>query len=223
MHQSKGKKVFLYFFLLLLLGSINNINLIEANFLKIKVINVNGLDKYENEILSKKIKSFDFENIFFLNRDKLNILIKDNSLVENFRIFKKYPSTIKVKLQKTNFLAKINKDGKLFIVGSNGKLSKINYSKKKLPFIFGKPTTDEFLKFKHMLDKSNFDYKKIENLFFFPSKRWDLELTNKIIIKLPKYMVNEALKNAYNIINDKEFNNIKVIDLRIKNQIILND
>ena len=51
MHQRKGKKILIYFFLLLLVGSINNIGLRNLNFKEIDNINVVGLNDYENVIL----------------------------------------------------------------------------------------------------------------------------------------------------------------------------
>ena len=43
----------------------------------------------------KKIKKFKFKNIFFINKNEIKNLINSNSLIENYKILKKYPSTIK--------------------------------------------------------------------------------------------------------------------------------
>ena len=64
-------------------------------------------------------------------------------------IYLKIPSRIDVKLKKTNFLAKINLDGQLFFIGSNGKLTQSFFINEDLPFIFGNPNINEFLKFKN--------------------------------------------------------------------------
>jgi len=44
MHQRKSKKILIYFFLLFLVGSINNININNLKFQSIKNINVTGLE-----------------------------------------------------------------------------------------------------------------------------------------------------------------------------------
>ena len=44
---------------------------------------------------------------------------------------------------------KVSKDGKTLFLGSNGKLSEYNFSKKSLPFIFGNPDSDDFLNLKN--------------------------------------------------------------------------
>ena len=49
------------------------------------------------------------------------------------------------------------------------------------------------------------------------------ELKNNIIIKLPNDNIQESLTLASEFLYNNEFKDIKIIDARIKNQIILND
>ena len=223
MHQQKSKKFFFYLFLFLILGSINNTSLNKIQLEKIKNIRISGLDENENINLLKKILNLNLENIFLLNGNQISKIISSNSLVENFKIFKKYPHTIDIKIEKTNFLAKINSNGKTSLIGSNGKLSDIKFLDEELPFIFGKPEINEFLKFTNVVEQSKFSLTQVKNLYFFPSKRWDLELKNNIILKLSKDHAKLSLDQAFEFTNDKNLNDIKVVDARIKNQIILND
>ena len=223
MHQRKGKKILIYFFLLILVGSINNINLNNLKFKKIQDVKVIGLKNEDNLILLQDIKNLKLNNIFFINTNEINKIINSNSLIEKYEIFKRYPSSLKIKIDQTKFLAKINKDEKIFLVGSNGKLSESHFSNKNLPSIFGTPDVSEFLNFKKIIDRSRFTYDDIINLFFFPSKRWDIEINDNIIIKLSKNYTEDSLDLAFKFLHDKNFKDIKIIDARIKNQIILND
>ncbi len=223
MHQQKGKKVLIYFFLLIVVGSINNIELNNFKFSQIKKIEISGLDELNNSIILKQIKNLNLDNIFFINIKKIKNLFDDNTIIENYKIFKIYPSTLDIRIKKTNFLAKISNNGKVYLIGSNGKLSENKFSNKKLPFIFGKPNINEFLKLKNFIDQSKFSFDQIENLYFFPSRRWDLQFKNKILLKLPKENIKNSLDNAFNFLNNDKFLDIKIIDARIKNQIILND
>tara|TARA_Y100001970_G_C13983850_1_gene724634 strand:+ start:137 stop:808 length:672 start_codon:yes stop_codon:yes gene_type:complete len=223
MHQQKGKKIIFYFLLIFIVGSINNINLSNMKITNVKNINISGLDNLNNKIILKKIQNLNLENIFFLNRSKIRQIIESNSLVEEYKILKKYPSTINIEIQKTIFLAKINQNDKIFIIGSNGKLSKNETSIKNLPYIFGNPEISEFLNFKRIIDESKISYNGIKNLYFFKSKRWDIELKNNILIKLSKNNLKASLDNVFEFMNEPKFSNVKVIDARIKNQIIVND
>ena len=223
MHQQKGKKILIYLFLFLIVGSINNIALTKINFEKIKSIQISGLNQNQNINLLENIKELNIKNIFFLNGKEISKIISSNSLVENYEIFKKYPYALDIKIERTKFLAKINNNGKTFLIGTNGKLSDVKFSDKELPFIFGKPKIDEFIKFTHIINQSKLTLNQVKNLYFFPSKRWDLELKNNVILKLSKDHTKLSLDQAFELINDKNFKDIKVVDARIKNQIILND
>ena len=222
MHQRRSKKILTYLFLLILVASINNTNLNDLKFDNIKEINVVGLGKKNNSILLKKIKNLNLDNIFLLSKEDINNQINSNSLVEKYNIFKRYPHSIAVTVVKTKFLAKINYNGKIYLIGSNGKLTEYKFSNTKLPFIFGKPAIEEFLNFKKIVDQSKFSYDEIKNIYFFSSKRWDLELTNNIIIKLNRDNPKDSLKLAFEFLKNDNLSNIKIIDARIENQIILN-
>ena len=223
MHQRKGKKILIYFFLLFIVGSINNISLNNLKLKKINYININGLGENDNAILLQEIKNLNLDNIFSINKNEIINQINSNSLVENYNIFKRYPSSIDVNIKKTKFLARINNNGKIFLVGSNGKLTENNFSSNQLPFIFGNPNIYEFLDFKKTIDQSKISYEEIKNLYFFSSQRWDLELKNNVIIKLSKNYTKESLNLALEFLYSDEFRDVTIIDARIKNQIILND
>ena len=223
MQQQKSKKIFIYFFLLFILGSITNIEFNEKKFYLIKNIIVSGLSENDNNEILSDFNKFKLKNIFLINGDEILKIIDSNSLIENYQIYKNYPSLIKIKLEQTNFLAQLNYNGNQFLVGSNGKLTKNNSSRKNLPFIFGKPDIQEFLEFKKNIDDSKFSYDQIKNIYFYPSKRWDLELKDNKILKLPKNDIKISLDRAFEFINDKNLTNNKLIDLRVKNQIILNE
>jgi cell division protein FtsQ len=218
MQQRKSKKILIYFFLLLVVGSINNINLTSLKLQNINDISITGLDIKDKLNLLKQIENFNQNNIFLINKIDLADEIESNTLVENYSIFKRYPSSLDINIKKTKFLAKINKNGQIFYIGSNRKFVKNDTLNNELPFIFGNPEVVEFFKIKEIIDKSKISYSDIKNLYFFPSKRWDIELRNNTIIKLPKDNINFALNFAIEFLDDNKF-----IDARIENQIILND
>ena len=218
MQQKKSKKILIYFFLLLVVGSINNINFNNLKLQNINNINITGLDIKDKSTLFKKIENFNLKNIFLINKMDLANEIESNSLVENYSVFKIYPSSLDINIEKTKFLAKINKNGQSFYIGSNGKFIKNDFLNNQLPFIFGNPEVIEFFYIKEIIDKSKISYSEIKNLYFFPSKRWDLELNDNTIIKLPNDNINLALNLVVEFLDDNRF-----IDARIENQIILND
>ena len=225
MPQRKGKKILIYFILLLLVGSINNNTIDSLKFEKIKNINVLGLGHNDNQVLLYNIIDLDLGNIFFLDKKEINKIINSNTLIHNYEIFKRYPHSLDINVKKTKFLAKIKDDNKFFLIGSNGKLSLIKHEDKSnyLPFIFGKPEIDKFLEFKIKIDNSKFKYKDINNLFFFSSGRWDIQLKNDLLIKLPSKNIKKTLDLVSDFLLENDNNSIKIVDARIENKIILDD
>ena len=223
MLQKKSKKVLIYFLLLFLLGSINNIGLNKIQFSSISNIKILGLGNENNNFLSESINSLQLENIFFINEKQIQNIIESNNLVERYDIFKIYPSSLYINIQKTKFLARTNLNGINHIIATNGKLIKNGSYIEKMPFVFGNPKIEEFLKFKEIIDKSKFEYQNIKNLYFFSSGRWDIELINEIIIKLPEKDLESSVELAFEFLNSDNFDQIKFLDLRINKQLILND
>ena len=66
MHQRKSKKILLYFFLLIIVGTINNQFLNKVDLLKLKNIKVLGLNEDINEKIVNDLIYLKFQNLFFL-------------------------------------------------------------------------------------------------------------------------------------------------------------
>ena len=223
MHQRKSKKILIYFFLLVLVGSINNNSINNLKFEKIKNINIFGLDENDRKIILYNLNSLDLKNIFLINKRKFQNIIESNSLVEEYNVIKKYPYSIDINIKKTNFIARISKNGKFFLIGNNGKLSDNNNSGIELPYIFGNPEIKKVLELKKIIDQSNIDYSKIKSLYYFKSKRWDLKFNNSIVLKLPEKIEKETLDKISIFLKNIKLENKEIVDARIKNQIIILD
>ena len=221
MHQRKSKKILIYFFLLVLVGSINNNSINNLKFEKIKNINIFGLDENDRKIILYNLNSLDLKNIFLINKRKFQNIIESNSLVEEYNVIKKYPHSIDINIKKTNFIARISKNGKFFLIGNNGKLSDNNNSGIELPYIFGNPEIKKVLELKKIIDQSNIEYSEIKSLYYFKSNRWDLKFNNDIVIKLPEKIKKETLDKIFVFLKDIKLEKKKILDARIKNQIII--
>ena len=222
MPQQINRKIFFYFFLFIFLGTFNNKNLNTFNFPKIKSLKIYGLEKIDDKFI-KSLDLFKLNNIFFINKFELKKVLETNNLIEEYKVFKKYPSILEIEIVETKFLAKTSKNGKIFFVGSNNKLIEMKNEIKNLPFIFGDFNLNNFLNLKKIIDESNLNYAEINNLYFFPSGRWDIEILSGTLIKLPNQKIKESLDLSLDLINNKKFNNIKIIDVRQKNQVIINE
>lgn len=222
MPHQKNKKILIYIFLFLLIGTFNNKNLENIDIVKVNKIYVTGLDEKSNKKLMNNLNFLKISNLFFLNDKEITKIVTANNLVEDFFVFKKYPSTLNISISKTNFLAKVKKNGNSFFLGSNGKLIKEIITEQTVPIIFGNFENKNFFELKKAIDETYFDYDEIKNLFFFKSGRWDIETNSGILIKLPKKNLKQSLKLSINILSKDDQKKINKIDLRQLNQIIIN-
>ena len=219
MPQQISKKILVYLFLFIIFGSLNNKNLAQLKFPNIEKIKIEGL-KTENKEFQKSLDLFKMKSLFHLDKLKVRELLNSNNLIEEYVISKRYPSSLEIKIIETELLALLNRKGKSFYIGSNGKLIEAEDMVKNLPYIFGDPNIDKFLSLKRMIDSSKLDYNDVENLFFFPSGRWDIETSSGVLIKLPIENIEKSLELSLNLLDYKQFDNIKSIDARPKNQVI---
>ena len=221
MQQKKSNNIIVYFFLLILVSSINTVSVDNLELNKVKNINIFGLEQIHKNPLLDNLHKLELENIFFLNKIKIQNVLDDNPLIDIYSVKKIYPNGLNINVKKTYFIAKIKKNEKFLYVGNNGKLSDVNLSDYELPYIFGIPKISEFLKFKKIVDQSNFEYSQIKFLYYFKSNRWDLELKNNILIKLPEQVTKEDLDKILIFFENIDLKDKKVVDARIKNQIIV--
>ena len=223
MHQQIGKKIFIYLFILLFLGTFNNQKLLGLNQFTLKNIIIETSDSTNFVELSDEILNQKKLNIFFINLNNIKNIIEKNNLVEKYYVIKNYPSTLKIKIVKTKFFSRLSIDGKTFNIGTNGKLTEEFSNNNNLPFIFGNPSIDDVIEFYTIIKTSKFNFNNLRNLFYYKSGRWDIETIDGIIIKLPNDNLAKKLQEIHTIISNKDFTNQKIIDARIINQLILYD
>ncbi len=206
----------------LLIGTLNNKNLNNINFANVNKIVVLGLDNESNLELIENLNFLKIRNLFFLDKLKITEILNSIHIVESYYVFKEYPNSITIKIDKTEFLAQIKKNENYFLLGSNGKLVETDEKKKEIPLIFGEYKIKSFFDLKKAIDQTHLEYDTIKNLFFFKSGRWDIETKNGTLIKLPQNEIESALEILINFLKNNPNKEIKKIDLRQNNQIVIN-
>ncbi len=220
MHQQKSKKILIYFFLFLIIGTLNNKNLDYFNFFKIKKVEINGLSENNNFELLKNFDYIELSNLFFIDKNKINEIINSNDLVEKYSVFKKYPSSLKIDIIKTEFLANVKKGNEIFFLGSNGKFIKSNELNKNLPLIIGKFNKDEFFYLKKIIDQTNFEFGQIKDFVYFKSGRWNIKIYPDLNIKLPKTDIKESIELLVKVLEKIDTKKTLSIDLRQKTKLL---
>ena len=221
------KKIYFYLLILLVLSSTFNFNIISKlkKLNLINNINIVGLNNKETAILEKNLEIFKKRNIFFINKREIDQRLNENSFLDNYTIIKILPSKLLVRVKKTEFIGLTIFEGEKYYVGKNGKLTHISLVEKKfnLPQIFGNFQINELLKLHKILNLNNFDIKKIKKYYYFKSNRWDIEYDNNTIVMLPSFDLEKSLRNYKSLIKVEKIRPGQIIDLRMKNKIIVSN
>ncbi len=217
------KSLFLLIFLLLFLTTFNpNINFDSKNFFLIKKIDIKNNFIIKDEEILNKISYLYNKNLLFLNKEELKTQMNSITFIKSFNIKKIYPNNIRVIIIEEKPAAILHYKRKKFYVTDKGKLIKFktleNY--KNLPSVFG--GEKNFSEFYLDLKKAKFPLAKIKNFYFFESGRWDLELRDGKLIKLPNKDYLISIENFMTTSLNDKMNSFKIFDYRIQNQLILN-
>ena len=215
----KHFRFFIYFIIIIFLTSINNYNLYSKKIFNIDKGEVNGFSEKKNIIIKNEIKNILGKNIFLIKKNYFKKLFNRND-TKDLIIKKVYPNKLIINFIPSKPVCVILfKDSKI-ILGDNGKKLNIETIEKKLPKVSGSKNFSNILKVVNMLKLSKLDYDKIDEIIFFKSGRFDINLENKILIKFPIRYTKEIINYSSYLLNDKRFINSKVIDLRLENKII---
>ena len=222
MLQQISKKIFIYLFIYLMLVTTTN-EKISYDFYKVRKFNITGLDELDTNLLKQNIEIFKNTSIFSINKKDISKIIYSDKTINDFEIIKMYPSTLQIKIKKTNFLAITKKNGRNYYVLENGNLIKVQNQDLKLPYIFGDVDINNFLDLKKMIDSSVLGFNEIENFYYFKSTRWDILTKSGLIIKMPINLTVKKINFIFEIIQKQNFDDVKILDFRQENMMITND
>tara|TARA_Y100000741_G_scaffold364900_2_gene357582 strand:- start:702 stop:1385 length:684 start_codon:yes stop_codon:yes gene_type:complete len=189
------------------------------NIKNISILNINRIDKNDVEARLSNIYE---KNIFLIKIKDLYEPLKSIYFLDKIEVKKKYPNTLIIKISETEPVALFLKNNKNFLIDSKANLiplEKVNLAKN-YPYIFGLDAEKNFLSILILLKEAKFPIKKIKSYYYFQIGRWDLELENNQLIKLPYERTKQAIIKSNELLKLDEFKNYNVIDLRINNRII---
>ena len=186
---------------------------------KIEIKNVYLIDKKE---IIKKLNQINNKNILFIKKKEIEEPLKSIDFLEKVEVKKIYPDTIIINVFETKPIGILFKNNTKYVLDSSSNL--VLFKKKMLndffPSIFGEGAEKEFVNFFNLLKDNQFPWKEIKNYYYFQIGRWDLQLFSNQTIKLPPNKTADAIQNAIELLNRKDFDNYNIIDLRISGKIV---
>ena len=112
-----NKKILVYIsFFFILFSTLNNNNFLKVKFIGINQINIYGLNEMRILKLEGKIRYFKRYKFIFLDKIQIQKHLDSFNIIENYSIFKKYPASLEIKINKTNYLANVHQKEKIFFL-----------------------------------------------------------------------------------------------------------
>ena len=199
--------------------------ILEKNntFLKIQKIKIVNNFLIKSSEIKEKLSTIYNRNIFSIKKKDIEEPLKEINFLEKVEVKKKYPNTIVVKIFETKPVAILYKNKAKYLLDSSSNLiffeNNMNFNQ--LPSVFGIGAENHFVYFFNQLENNNFPINDIKKFYFFQIGRWDLQLANDKIIKLPHDNIEDAIKKSIELLNRKDFQNYNIIDLRVDGKIIV--
>ena len=188
----------------------------------IQKIKIEGNSILNSDEIIQNLNFLYRENLFLLNLKDIEKKLKKETFIESFSLKKIYPNILKIIIVEKKPVVVLQNKKKKFYISDKGDFIDFQdiEAYRDLPTVFGNGKF--FYSLYQDLQNIKFPLETIKSFYFFESGRWDLVMYDDKMIKLPikDYLV--SLKNYMESRNNSNFNNYKIFDYRIKDQLILN-
>ena len=192
----------------------------------LSVVNINGLNNINEDEILNLIKPYKDSSIFLIPIKKIANKISQNNWVKSINIQSNYKDTIEINIDESKPIGIYTTGIQNILFSDDLKiLENIANNEKRFSALIkfeGKNSLHESIK---LIDSFPDDFiQYVDKAFLINQRRWDLELKNSILLKLPENNIKEALENYKKIyinFSNEELIEIESIDLRMKKNIIL--
>ena len=222
---------FFYVFLIYDQKMLKQFNSIIENYsdkyqYSLSVVNINGLNNINEDEILNLIKPYKGSSIFLIPIKKIAKKISQNNWVKSINIQSNYKDTIEINIDESKPIGIYTTGIQNILFSDDLKiLENIANNEKRFSALIkfeGKNSIHESIK---LIDSFPDDFiQYVDKAFLINQRRWDLELKNSILLKLPENNIKEALENYKKIyinFSNEELIEIESIDLRMKKKIIL--
>tara|TARA_B100000686_G_C16650881_1_gene895512 strand:- start:417 stop:1154 length:738 start_codon:yes stop_codon:yes gene_type:complete len=219
-------------FLLLLISSIAmflvfyfNPNLLN-NFFKVKDIKIIGTEK-TNPYELKQILSSSLNNLITFDKDRAKSLLEEVGWVKRASIKKIYPNTLSINIIESEPFAIFFNNQDIFLIDIDGQIISPNPDINKYENLMSVRGENAENKLSEIIKEISISFpgvrNKINSLELVDKRRWNLFLSDDLLVKLPDTEISQSLKNLKQLFEDNQIldSNIIEVDLRIKGRAVI--
>ena len=165
------------------------------------------------------------DSLPFLDVNAVRERLEKVPLVKSARVMKLYPNRLVVAIDERQASALWQRDGRVSVVSEDGvaidELRDDRYLG--LPFVVGEGAQKRLLEFAHLMKNAGDLARRVKAGVLVSSRRWNFEMTNGVIVKLPEHDPSGALETLNRLqrearILDKD---LMFIDLRADDRVVV--
>lgn len=190
-------------------------------------VEINGIEKANINDVQNTVYNFCNKE----NKNDMIILleqIKTDPWIKNVTIKRKLPNTLEIKIEEYLPFAIWKNGEKLFLIDENGTIIKINEKERRgynnLIIVAGEGSKENIYSLFNMLSSNPNLFSRIKSALRVGQRRWNLELENGIIIKMPEKNTLDAWQKLDKILSIRGSDiDIKTIDLRNDDKVFIEE
>jgi len=196
------------------------------NFFKVKDIKIVGTEKTNPYELKQKLSS-NLNNLITFDKDHAKSLLEEFGWVKRANIKKIYPNTLSINIIESDPFAIFYSKQGIFLIDIDGEIISSDPDINKYESLLAVRGEQAEIKLGEIIKEINISFPEVRNkvngLEFVDKRRWNIFLSNDLLVKLPDTEINESLKNLKKLFNDKQIldSNIIEVDLRIKGRAVI--
>ena len=188
-------------------------------------IQISGINYIDEKEILNVFESHIGKSIFLLPLNELSKEIRKNIWVKDLYIDNDFNNSLFVSVEEEVPLGIYLNNNKRILVSKNLVILDILNNEKKFIDLIVFKGENSIHNILNLLNNLNTDIiNKIKLAHYIENRRWNINLKNKIQLKLPENNIKEAIKNyekIYKKYSDSDFEKIFSIDLRITNRVII--
>ena len=187
-------------------------------------LEVSGVNVFTSKDLESYFKSYYNQSIFLIPLNKISKEIENLKWIDSIILKSDYKNKITILIKETDPAGIFFNGTEYYLINSKGEIIEVISENFILeyPILLGEKSKENFPKFiKNIPHSVKSMIRKAE---FIGKRRWNIVLKNNILVKLPEFNLNIALKffnDLYKTMSDEEKLEIEIIDLRVFKKAII--
>ncbi len=196
----------------------------KAGF-RLNSVYLSGHNKVTRDMVLSKLPLAIGQPIMRLSLPEMQRTLEEIALIQRVEISRSLPDSLHIRITERKPIALWQRQGKLVPVDEEGVVlqDKIDYEQRNLPLIVGSNANRQLQNLLAVIEAAPDLLPQLDAAIWVGDRRWNVQLKNGMVVKLPQKNAAEAWHKLYMLIAEHALlqKNIKVIDMRLPDRMFI--